>query len=110
MVTVHVQSVFIASTAGGIVAALYSIIPDPWFCLLIPGVLGFAVGYFCIGSAALLASFGVVPLFGFGVWSYLTGAVTVFVSAWYFGLAVAATAYAGAIYMGATARSEVNAP
>ena len=113
MITIHVHSVLLAVGAGGVVAAVYVVFPELWFnriFVAMSAVPGIAVGYFCIGPTALLATSGVLPLIALAAWIYFTQSPTLLEPGWYYKVALVATVFVGAICLSAIAREESRAP
>jgi len=80
---------------------------EPWFGLFITAVLGFAVGYFCVGSTVALGVTGLLPLAALVALKLFVGVPEDRVEpAWYYFIALVAVLYAGFVWLSASEREE----
>ena len=99
-------------TAGGVIAAAHAVFPHELklTTILLPGVLGCAVGYFCVGPTALLAASGILPIVVVSLWMYFADSSAALQPPWFYGFALVATVFAGAVALSAIGRAEDDAP
>jgi hypothetical protein len=107
MTTVNLQSTSISLAAGTVVAVLYAVFSEPWFGFYITAVLGFAVGYFCVGSAIALLVPGLLPLAALVALKIIVGIPEDRVEPpWFYFIALVAVFYAGFVWYGTNEREE----